>query len=188
MWIPLGGVLCRVAVELQVDELSPTVAVGQEEQPLAWMRRAHVGRSEQIPLDIEPERGKVGKHSGEPKRKMPGDVLAEEERRFARHQDAADLGPEVPGITMAEPSSGVGVGLTRISGHDEIHSAAPRARIKGSQAAPDRSRSQGTALHRRDQSGGGERLPLQVADRASRAAAFEAEVEAADAGAEGEGT
>jgi hypothetical protein len=54
----------------------------------------------------------------------------------------------------------------------------------------DRSRSHDARFHRRDQVGGGEGFPLHQSDRAAASAQREvdAEIEAADAGAEGEGS
>ena len=42
------------------------------------MRRSNVGRAEQAPFNIRPDFGKVGKDVGEPKRKVSGDVFAEQ--------------------------------------------------------------------------------------------------------------
>jgi len=41
------------------------VGVGQDEEPLAKMRRPEVARSKTVPFRIEPERGKVFQHDGE---------------------------------------------------------------------------------------------------------------------------
>jgi len=57
------------------------VAVGQHEESLAQLRGADLGRGEQTPLRIEPERGKVAKDVGEPKLNVPRHVLEEDEGR-----------------------------------------------------------------------------------------------------------
>ena len=59
------------------------------------MRRSDLARGEHAPLDIRPDFGKVGKDSGEPKRKVSGDVLAEQVAGSALAVDPQDFGPEV---------------------------------------------------------------------------------------------
>jgi hypothetical protein len=106
--------------------------VGQEEQPLALVRRAHVARSEQIPLDIRPALGKVGKNSVEPKRKVPGDVLAEQVSSAALAPDSEHVGPQVAFVEPARALSGEAEGLAWVPRNDEIHRATPNSSVEGS--------------------------------------------------------
>lgn len=168
------------------EALSFAVAEGQDEEPLAPMRRADVRRSDKIPLRIEPERGKVGQHSIEPKAKVPGDVLEEDERSSALRDDARDLGPEVPLVSLALSLPGDAEWLAGVSRNDEIHAAAPALAVEGSEIVPDRSRIQPRFLHPGHENGRGEGFPLDEANRATPAG--QAEVDASDAGAERDGT
>jgi hypothetical protein len=111
---------------------SPAVAVGQEEQPLALVRRAHVARSEQIPLDIRPAFGKVGKNSVEPKRKVPGDVLAEQVAGSTLAPDSEHVGPQVAFVEFACALACEAERLAWISRNDEIHRATPSSSVEGS--------------------------------------------------------
>jgi len=58
--------------------------------------------------------------------------------------------------------------LTRRASSDEIHAAAPRAAVEGSQVRPDRSRLQTAVLHARDQDCGCVSFPLNVTDGSQR--------------------
>ena len=162
--------------------------MGQEEESFAPVRRADVGRSEQIPFDIAPERGKVGQDVGEPKRKVSGDVFAEEESGAALAEDAQDFGPQVSLVIGSASRSGARERLARVAAHDEIHRATPGSSVEGSKVTPDRSIGQLAALHRRDQTRGRECFPLDVADCASRSNALESQVDPTDPGAQTEGT
>lgn len=106
--------------------------MGQEEEPLAPVRRTDVGRAEQIPLDIAPELGKVVQDVGEPKRKVSRDVLAEEEPRSAVAEDAQDLGPQVALVIRSAARSGDAERLAWVSANDEIHCATPGSSVEGS--------------------------------------------------------
>lgn len=168
------------------EALSFAVAEGQHEEPLATVRRANVGRSHKIPLRIEPERGKVGQHSIEPKAKVSGDVLEEDERSSALRDDARDLGPEVSLVSLAELLAGDAEGLAWVSRNDEIHRATPAFAVEGSEIVPDRSAIQPRFFHPGHEDGRGEGVPLEEANGA--APAGQPEVDSADACAETEGS
>jgi len=165
---------------------SPLVAVGQDEQPFASMRGSDIGRAEHTPLRIEPERGKVGKNVGEPKRNVPCDVLEEPERCAGLVEDSSDVRPEVALVVGAEPSPGDAERLARVAARDEIHASTPRSSVEGSQVRPDRSRIQGRVFHPGHEDGRGEGFPLDVANGARPSG--QAEVDPADSGAERDGT
>lgn len=162
------------------------VAVGQHEESLATVRRTDVRRSHKIPLRIEPERGKVGQHSIEPKAKVSGDVLEEDERRSRLRDDAADLGPEVSLVALAELLPGDAEGLAGVSRNDEIHAATPALAVEGAEIVPDRSAIQPRFFHPGHEDGRGEGVPLDDAHGATPAG--QPEVDASDACAEAEGS
>jgi len=70
------------------------------------VRRAHVGRSEQIPFRIEPKRGKVGKTVSEPKSNDPWDIFKEYKSGFDFFEDSRDIGPEPPVVIGSALSAG----------------------------------------------------------------------------------
>ncbi|SNS74204.1 hypothetical protein SAMN04488078_102962 [Antarctobacter heliothermus] len=53
--------------------------------------------------------------------------------------------------------------LARIARTDDIHSAAPRSTVKGSNVVPDNSLIQGRVFHPRHESGCGEGFPFDMA-------------------------
>lgn len=165
------------------EALSFAVAVGQREQSLALVRRADLGRAEQAPLRIEPELGKVGKHLGEPKAKVPGDVLDEGERRAALVDDASHFGPEVAFVALSEPLAGDAEWLTRVARSDEIHSATPCPAVEGSEIVGDRSAIQLRRRHPGHEDGCGEAVPLDVAHGAAVCGQADTKLEPADPGA-----
>ncbi len=119
---------------------------------------------------------------------MPSDVFTEHDAGLSLANDASDLGPKVSRIFLPSAATGETERLTRVSRSDAIHDSTPRAAVEGSEVAPDRCRIHGFVFHARRQDRGGESFPFDVTDDASRSACCEvnSEVEAADAGAEGE--
>lgn len=149
------------------------------------MRGAELRRAEQTPLRIEPERGKVCKHVGEPKAKMAGDVFEEDQRGLAVADDVSDVRPEVARVVFARLLPRDAERLARVAGRDEIHSSAPRCAVEGGNVVPDRSAIQGRVAHPRHESGRCVAVPLDVTHGAVSVAEGEsqAEVDAADSGA-----
>ncbi len=124
---------------------------------------------------------------GEAEPQMMGDILEEHEGWFDFADDAGDMWPEMARILAAEPSACDGKWLARVPGREEIHRAAPRAAIEGSNVIPDNSLIQGRVFHPRHESGCGEGFPLDIAHSTiSGDGDREPEVEPACAGAEGE--
>lgn len=165
---------------------SVLVAVGQDEEPLASVRRSDIGRAQHTPLRIEPERGKVGKDVGEPKRNVPGDVLEEPKRGAGFVEDSCDVRPQVSLVGVAESSSGDAEWLARVAACDEIHRATPRSSVEGSKVRPDRRAIQGLVFHPGHEDGRGESVPLDITHGATPGG--QAEVDASDTGAQAEGT
>jgi hypothetical protein len=162
------------------------VAVGQHEEPLASVRRSHVGRSKTRPFRIEPALGKLGKDVGEPKRNVSRDVLEEHERGFALVDDSSHVRPEMPLVGVAATLAGDAERLTGIPCSDEIHDSAPRLAVEGREIVPDRSAIQGRVFHPRHEHGRGEGFPLDEANGA--APLGQSEIDSADAGAQADGT
>ena len=158
--------------------------VGQHEEPLALVRRAELRRAEQTPLRIEPERGKVGKHVGEPKAKMAGDVFEEDQTGLALSDDSSDVRPEVARVVFAALVAGDAERLARVTGRDEIHSSTPRCAVEGGQVVPDRRAIQGRVFHPRHESGRCVAVPLNMTHGAVVVSEGESEpeVDASDAG------
>jgi hypothetical protein len=75
--MPVGGILCRTAVELRAFFESPTVGVGirDEPDPVAPVRGAKGRRRQMIPFRIEPARGKVRKDDVESSNSESWDIL-----------------------------------------------------------------------------------------------------------------
>lgn len=149
------------------------------------MRRANIGRSHKTPLRIEPERGKVGQHSIEPKAKVSGDVLAEDEGGGDFLDDLRDARPQVPLVSLSELLPCDAERLARVARSDEIHAAAPRSAVEGSEIVEDRSRIQLRVFHPRHEDGRGEGVPLDETHAATPLG--QSKVDSADAGAEREG-
>ena len=118
---------------------------------------------------------------------MMGDILKEHEGRLDLPDDAGDMRPEVAWIIAAEPSACDGKWLARIACAKEIHRAAPRAAVEGSNVIPDNSLIQGRVFHPRHEDGCGIGLPLDIAHSTiSGEGKVQSEVEPACAGTEGE--
>ena len=116
-----------------------------------------------------------------------GDILKEDERRLHFADDAGDMGPEVARVVRAPALARDGERLARIARSDDVHRAAPRAAVEGSNVVPDRRAIQGRVFHPRHESGCGEGFPFDMAHSSiSGQGDGEPEVEPASAGAEGE--
>lgn len=162
---------------------SPAVAVGQDPQAVAALRRANGGRAETRPLCIEPESGKVPQHDIESSNGQGRDVLKERQRRDDLGEDPGDLRPEPPVVLGAAASAGAGEGLAGEAGSDEIHAAAPRAAIEGLDVVPDRSLIQALVFHPRHEDGRRKGVPLDIAHSPVAASEREAAPELEPAGA-----
>lgn len=73
----------------------------------------------------------------------------------------------MPRIVCSSLESGLGKGLTGISGNDTRNFPTPYAAIEGVKIRPDRSVIQGTVFNTRSQDFAGSDFVLHVADRAS---------------------
>ena len=124
---------------------------------------------------------------GESEAEMMGDILEEDEGRLDLADDAGDMRPEVTRILRAEALACNAERLARIACSDDVHRAAPRAAVEGSNVVPDRCRTQGRVFHPRHENGCGVGFPFDMAHSTiSGDGDGEPEVEPACAGAERE--
>jgi hypothetical protein len=155
---------------------------------LAAVWCSDLGRAEQTPLRIEPDRGKVGKHLGEPKVKVPWHVLEEGEVGSGFFEHARDVRPEMPFVVGPAPLAGDAERLAGVSRNDEIHDATPRSAVEGRKIVGHRRSIHGRFFHPGHEHGRREGVPLDVAHGPDVGCASDSEVEAADPGAQGDGT
>jgi hypothetical protein len=172
----------RIVPSLPSDCHFPTScarAVGQKEEAIPEMGCPDLGRAEQIPFRIEPERGQALHNLSEGGASVDGeesgDVLDEDKSRVNCADDTYDLGPEPAVVVRPPPGPGRTGRLAGETGRDEIHAAAPRAAVEGREIVPDRSAIQGLVFHPRHEAGRGEGFPLDIAH--SSVGVSESEVE-----------
>jgi hypothetical protein len=164
-----------------------SLADGEDEQPFASMGRTDFRRRKEacrkLVAHADQSCGDFGKSEAE----MMGDIFKEDERRLDLADDAGDMWPEVAWILAAKPSACDRERLARIARADNIHRAAPRVAIEGSNVIPDNSLIQGRVFHPRHESGCGVGFPFDMAHSTiSGVGDGEPEVESARARAEGE--
>ena len=169
-----------------VGQLVP-FADGEDEEPLALVGRTDFRRREEACRKAVAHADQSAGDFGEAEAEMMGDILEEDEGRFDLADDAGDMRPEMAWILAAEPSASDRKRLARIARSDDVHRAAPRAAVKGSNVVPDNSLIQGRVFHPRHESGCGEGFPFDMAHSTiSGDGDSEAEVEPASAGAKGD--
>ena len=163
------------------------LADAEDEEPLALVGRADFRRREEACRKAVAHADQSAGDFGEAEAEMMGDILEEDEGRFDLADDAGDMRPEMAWILAAEPSACDRKWLARIARSDDIHRAAPRAAVEGSNVVPDNSLIQGRVFHPRHESGCGEGFPFDMAHSTiSGDGDGKPEVEPASAGAEGE--
>ncbi|GLS79428.1 hypothetical protein GCM10007893_02020 [Paracoccus marinus] len=164
-----------------------SLADGEDEEPLALVGRADLRRREEACRKPVAHADQSAGDFGEAEAEMMGDVLEEDEGRLDLVDDAGDMRPEVPRVVRAPAFARDGERLAWIARSDDIHCAAPRAAVEGSNIVPDNSLIQGRVFHPRHESGCGEGFPFDMAHSTiSGDGDGEPEVETACARAEGE--
>lgn len=159
----------------------------EDEQTLALVGRADFRRREEACRKAVAHADQSAGDFGEAEAEMMGDILEEDEGRFDLTDDAGDMRPEVARILSAQPSARHAEWLARIARNDDVHRAAPREAVKGSNVVPDNSLIQGRVFHPRHESGCGEGFPFDMAHSTiSGDGDGKPEIEPASAGAEGE--
>lgn len=169
-----------------VGQLVP-ITDGEDEQPLAPVGRADFRRREEACRKAVAHADQSAGDFGEAEAEMMGDILEEHEGRFDLADDAADMRPEVARVIHAPALARDGERLARIARSDDVHRAAPRAAVEGSNIVPDNSLIQGRVFHPRHESGCGEGFPFDMAHSTiSGDGDGEPKVESARTGAERE--
>ena len=164
-----------------------TLADGEDEQPLALVRRADLRRREEACRKAVAHADQSAGDFGEAEAEMMGDILEEDEGRLDLADDAGDVRPEMTRVVRAPPLARDGEWLARIARSDDVHRAAPWAAVEGSNIVPDNSLIQGRIFHPRHESGCGEGFPFDMAHSTIPGDGDgEPEIEPACAGAEGE--
>jgi len=163
------------------------LAVSEDEEPLAPMRRTHFRRREEACRKAVAHADQSSGDLGEAEAEMMGDVLEEDEERFGFADDPGNVRPEVARVVRAPALARDGERLTRIARSDDVHRTAPRAAVEGSNVVPDRCAIQGRVFHPRHEDGRGVGIPLDVTHSAiSGECEMQPEVEPAGTGAERE--
>ena len=162
-------------------------ADGEYEQPLAFVRRTDFRRCKEACRKAVAHADQSTGDFGEAEAEMMGDILEEDEGRLALADDTSDMRPEVARILGAQAFARDGERLARISRSDDVHRAAPRAAIEGSNIVPDNSLIHGRVFHPRHESGCGEGFPFDMAHSSiSGDGDGKPKVDAACAGTKGE--
>ena len=169
-----------------VGQLVP-LADGKDEQPLALVGRTDFRRREEACRKAVAHADQSAGDFGEAEAEMMGDILEEDEGRFDFSDNPGDMRPEVARIVGTPAFARDGERLARIARSDDVHRAAPRSAVEGSNIVPDNSLIQGRVFHPRHESGCGEGFPFDMAHSTiSGDGDGESEVKPASAGAEGE--
>lgn len=148
-----------------------------DEDPLAAVGGADVGRSKQAPFRIEPEVGQVPEYVPEPEREMAPDILQHDVAGSQVANGISNSRPHVSVIVGSFPPSGGAEGLAGVTGADQVdrfghvrHGAhVAVVRHVGPPAG---------------KGGGRVRVDLGLPDGAADAGPLQAKLEAADAGAQ----
>ena len=163
------------------------LADGEDEQPLALVGRADFRRREEACRKAVAHADQSCGDFGEAEAEMMGDIFEKDEGRFDLADDAGDMRPEVTRIVRSPALARHGERLARIARSDDVHRAAPRAAVEGSNVVPDRRLIQGRVFHPRHEDGCGVGFPFDMAHSTiSGDGDGEPEVEPTCAGAEGE--
>mgnify|MGYP003632416095 CR=1 FL=1 len=162
-------------------------ADGEDEQALPFVGRTDFRRRKEACRKAVAHADQSAGDFGEAEAEMMGDILKEDERRLDLVDDPRDMRPEVARVVRAPALARDGERLARIARSDDVHRAAPRAAIEGSNVVPDRRAIQGRVFHPRHESGRGVGFPFDMAHSSiSGHGNCEPEVEPACAGAERE--
>ena len=160
---------------------------GKDEQPFALVGRADFRRREEACRKFIAHADQSACDFGEAEAEMMGDILEEDEGRLDLANDAGDMRPEVARVVGTPALARDGERLARIARSDDVHRAAPRTAVEGSNVVPDNSLIQGRVFHPRHESGCGEGFPFDMAHSTIPGDGEDKpEVETARAGAEGE--
>jgi len=159
----------------------------KDEEPLALAGRADFRRREEACRKAVAHADQSCGDFGEAEAQMMGDILEEDEGRLDLADDPGNMGPEVTRVVHPSALARDGERLARIARSNDVHRAAPRAAVEGSNIVPDNSLIQGRVFHPRHENGCGEGFPFDMAHSTiSGDGDGDPEVEPASAGTEGE--
>ncbi len=162
-------------------------SVREDEEPLALVGRTDFRRREEARRKAVAHADQSSGDFGEAEAEMMGDIFEEDEGRLDLANDARDMWPEVARVVRAPALARDGERLARIARSDDVHRAAPRAAVEGSNVVPDRCRIQGRLFHPCHENGRGVGFPFDMAHSSITGHGDgEPEVEPACAGAERE--
>ncbi len=136
---------------------------GKDEQPFALVGRTDFRRREEACRKAVAHADQSAGDFGEAEAEMMGDILEEHEGRLDLTDVAGDMRPEVARVVSAPAFACNRERLARIARSDDVHRAAPRAAVEGSNVVPDNSLIQGRVFHPRHESGCGEGFPFDMA-------------------------
>lgn len=139
------------------------LADGEDEEPLSLVGCADLRRREEACRKAVAHADQSCGDFGEAEAEMMGDILEEHEGRLDLADDAGDVRPEVARVVRAPALASDRERLARIARSDDVHRAAPRAAVEGSNVVPDNSLIQGRVFHPRHESGCGEGFPFDMA-------------------------
>jgi len=160
---------------------------GEDEQALPFVGRTDFRRRKEACRKLVAHADQSAGDFGETEAEMMGDIFEEDEGRFDLADDSCDMRPEVARVVRTLALARDAERLAWISRSDDVHRAAPRAAIEGSNVVPDRRAIQGRVFHPRHESGRGVGFPFDMAHSSiSGHGDGEPEVEPAGAGAERE--
>lgn len=140
-----------------------SLADGEDEEPLTLVGRADFRRREEACRKAVAHADQSCGDFGEAEAEMMGDVLEEDKGRLDLADDPGDMWPEVARVIRAPALARDGERLARIARSDDVHCAAPRAAVEGSNVVPDNSLIQGRVFHPRHESGCGVGFPFDIA-------------------------
>lgn len=134
--------------------------MGQDEDPLALMRRTDLCRREQTRRRRVAHVPKLSQDGLKPEGDVASDVFEKHPFGAAFPDDARDVGPEVAGITGTAALSGSTEGLAGITGQHRVESAPEGPGVEAAQIGPDRGRGEVSGTLGRDEDGSWPVLPF----------------------------
>jgi hypothetical protein len=162
-------------------------SVGQDEQPLAEMRRADFLRAKDSFLNLIAKSEKFSSDLFISDAQMVFDVFEEDDFWLNFADDPRDVRPEMTRIFRAALFPGTRERLAGVARSEDIHSATPRFASEGFEIAPNRCLIEGSVLHTRNQLFDGSCFVFHETDRASLVnRQSEAEIDSPDSGTEGQ--
>jgi hypothetical protein len=149
----------------QARGVGPLVAFadGEDEQPLAFVRRTDFRRRKEACRKVVAHADQSCGDFGETEAEMMGDIFEEDERRLDLADDPGDMWSEMARILGAEPFACDGKRLAQVASADDVHRAALWAAVEGGNVIPDRRAIQGRVFHPRHESGCGVGFPFDMA-------------------------